>query len=318
MGGKARKTTSLLSLTPSKAEIPLLPQQLIAPPENDDDEHGSCGDEVPSVAASDAVHQLLKQKAAQAAMQQEQAAQLEHLSWSPYFHPIQVHLKSSAAPKRALLILPMKVQSTYFDCKSNLLRRPPTLGDLIMMSRRRSYQRKAIQTRRQNVPMEFMKNAVQCCISGTNNGTRRLQRKWKRQIQLKLMSENEILLPYSSKYPAIICLSINHHFVDCHFSMLSHENGSDIVMVARYAQSNTLIVISHRAMSSYLKLHKFKSLQWQADPGVTLIFAMLKSLSHNSISPFSFIKISSRWVGAEIEANLANLLEAVKTFSFSE
>lgn len=88
-------------------------------------------------------------------------------------------------------------------------------------------------------------------------------------------------------------------------------------------QSNTLIVISHRAMSSYLKLHKFKalqvcvqisttllirsitmgisfsdnvvkqhlnhpgSMQWQADPGVTLIFAMLKNLSHNSISPFS-------------------------------
>ncbi|GMP69996.1 hypothetical protein CsSME_00029042 [Camellia sinensis var. sinensis] len=89
-------------------------------------------------------------------------------------------------------------------------------------------------------------------------------------------------------------------------------------MLAHLLQSNTLIVISHRAMSSYLKLHKFKALQWQADPGVTLIFAMLKSLSHNSISPFSFIEISSRWVGAEIEENLANLLEAVKTFSFWE
>ncbi|GMJ06575.1 hypothetical protein HRI_004326700 [Hibiscus trionum] len=59
-----------------------------------------------------------------------------------------------------------------FDRESNntvVIRRPPTLGELIMMSRRRSYQRKAAQIREKNISMEFLKErATGCCIFGTD------------------------------------------------------------------------------------------------------------------------------------------------------
>ncbi|XWS61047.1 hypothetical protein CRYUN_Cryun07bG0092200 [Craigia yunnanensis] len=58
-----------------------------------------------------------------------------------------------------------------FDRESNntvVIRRPPTLGELIMMSRRRSYQRKAAQIRKKHLSMEFLKErAPGCCIFGT-------------------------------------------------------------------------------------------------------------------------------------------------------
>ncbi|MBA0806450.1 hypothetical protein Gohar_005903 [Gossypium harknessii] len=59
-----------------------------------------------------------------------------------------------------------------FDRESNntvIIRKPPTLGELIMMSRRRSYQRKAAQIREKNISMEFLKErrAPGCCIFGT-------------------------------------------------------------------------------------------------------------------------------------------------------
>eukprot|EP00257_Ricinus_communis_P000965 XP_002510900.2 uncharacterized protein LOC8266021 isoform X1 [Ricinus communis] len=61
------------------------------------------------------------------------------------------------------------------NCNSNrasdnivTTKRTPTLGELIMMSRRRSCQRKAIQMGNRNLPMEFMNSkSFGCCIFGT-------------------------------------------------------------------------------------------------------------------------------------------------------
>ncbi|WRX17611.1 hypothetical protein QQP08_010098 [Theobroma cacao] len=58
-----------------------------------------------------------------------------------------------------------------FDRESNntvVIRRPATLGELIMMSRRMSYQRKAVLMPEQHLSMEFLKErAPGCCIFGT-------------------------------------------------------------------------------------------------------------------------------------------------------
>ncbi|KAA8539838.1 hypothetical protein F0562_026530 [Nyssa sinensis] len=87
--------------------------------------------------------------------------------------------------------IPLKLQSKDFDHESNcsvVIRKPVTLGELIMMSRRRSYMRKAVQMRRQNLSMEFMKkSAFGCCIFGTSNRLAGLRGKWKRQLRLKLV-----------------------------------------------------------------------------------------------------------------------------------
>ncbi|KAL7146458.1 hypothetical protein ABFS83_06G042200 [Erythranthe nasuta] len=70
----------------------------------------------------------------------------------------------------------------------SLVRRPLlTLGELIVMSRRRSCQRKVISMPKQP-SMDFLKgNAFACGILGSGNGLRGLHTKWKRQLQLKLM-----------------------------------------------------------------------------------------------------------------------------------
>ncbi|KAE8662106.1 putative Cell cycle regulated microtubule associated protein [Hibiscus syriacus] len=59
-----------------------------------------------------------------------------------------------------------------FELETNytvVIRRPPTLEELIMMSRRRSYQRKAAQIREKNISTEFLEErAPGCCIFGTD------------------------------------------------------------------------------------------------------------------------------------------------------
>ncbi|XP_031258287.1 uncharacterized protein LOC116116335 [Pistacia vera] len=63
------------------------------------------------------------------------------------------------------------MKSKEFDDESNssvVIRRPTTLGELIMISRRRSYQMKAAQIRKQNLSMEFARRASGCCIFGTS------------------------------------------------------------------------------------------------------------------------------------------------------
>ncbi|XP_027103904.1 uncharacterized protein [Coffea arabica] len=82
-------------------------------------------------------------------------------------------------------------QKEDIDCERNYsaaLRKPHTLGELIMMSRRRSYQRKAFQMQTQNLSKDFMKkNAVGRWILGSSNFVGRFHRRWTRQLQLKLL-----------------------------------------------------------------------------------------------------------------------------------
>ncbi|KAL1816363.1 hypothetical protein DCAR_0520750 [Daucus carota subsp. sativus] len=71
--------------------------------------------------------------------------------------------------------------------RSLAVKRPSTLGELILMSRRRSYQRKANLMREQDLSMEFMKKSMLgCCRVGSGNKIKGLQEKWKQQLQLKL------------------------------------------------------------------------------------------------------------------------------------
>ncbi|KAK1361025.1 hypothetical protein POM88_045499 [Heracleum sosnowskyi] len=67
-----------------------------------------------------------------------------------------------------------------------VVKRPLTLGEQILISRRRSYHRKAILMRDQNHSLEFMKQSVLgCCMVGSVNKMKRLQGKWKKHLQLK-------------------------------------------------------------------------------------------------------------------------------------
>ncbi|KAK4559957.1 hypothetical protein RGQ29_008949 [Quercus rubra] len=87
---------------------------------------------------------------------------------------------------------PLEPKSKHNDRQSNssvMVRKAPTLGELIMMSRRRSLQRKAAQMRKQNLSMDLMKNrAFGCCIfiSGSKM-MEGLHRKGMHLPRLKLM-----------------------------------------------------------------------------------------------------------------------------------
>ncbi|KAL8148182.1 uncharacterized protein LOC141706185 [Apium graveolens] len=71
--------------------------------------------------------------------------------------------------------------------RSLVAKRPSTLGELILMSRRRSFHRKANLMREQDLSMEFMKtNVLGCCMVGSGKRIKGLQGKWKQQLQLKL------------------------------------------------------------------------------------------------------------------------------------
>ncbi|KFK26776.1 hypothetical protein AALP_AA8G292200 [Arabis alpina] len=64
--------------------------------------------------------------------------------------------------------LPEEVKLTTASDNMNIgfpVRTPQTLGELIMMSRRRSYMRRAVEMSKQNPSMEFTKNGAEsCCI----------------------------------------------------------------------------------------------------------------------------------------------------------
>ncbi|PIN11813.1 hypothetical protein CDL12_15580 [Handroanthus impetiginosus] len=82
----------------------------------------------------------------------------------------------------------IQVKEFLHERNSSQVRRPLlTLGVLIVMSRRRIYQRKVNKMHKQP-SMDFMKrNAFSCCVFGSDIGTSGLHMKWKRQFQLKLM-----------------------------------------------------------------------------------------------------------------------------------
>ena len=65
---------------------------------------------------------------------------------------------------------PLEPKSKHNDRQSNssvMVRKAPTLGELIMMSRRRSLQRKAAQMRKQNLSMVKFKPLLPICLSLT-------------------------------------------------------------------------------------------------------------------------------------------------------
>ncbi|XP_042479303.1 uncharacterized protein LOC122060172 [Macadamia integrifolia] len=67
-----------------------------------------------------------------------------------------------------------------------LVRRPPTLGELILMSRKRSYNWNATQTRKESLALGFMKKkAFGCCFFGTS-GSRIDDSSRGRQMQMQM------------------------------------------------------------------------------------------------------------------------------------
>ncbi|KAL1819996.1 hypothetical protein ACET3Z_014865 [Daucus carota] len=83
--------------------------------------------------------------------------------------------------------LPSRVPDMNYELDQKLVvKKPLTLGEQILISRKRSYHRKANLMRDQNHSMEFMKKSVLgCCMAGSVNKIKRLQGKWKKHLQLK-------------------------------------------------------------------------------------------------------------------------------------
>ncbi|CBI24501.3 unnamed protein product, partial [Vitis vinifera] len=86
---------------------------------------------------------------------------------------------------------PPELQNKGLDRETNssvIVRRAPTLGELIMKSRRRSYRRKAVQMRKHNLSVGFTKKrAFGCWIFGTGGSRIGGLLGKKRQPRLKLV-----------------------------------------------------------------------------------------------------------------------------------
>lgn len=89
---------------------------------------------------------------------------LSFLEWLfPLFPPHSGFLQKVEHSKDSLS--PPDLKSKHFDHEDNgsvVVRRPTTLGELIMMSRRRSYRRKAVQMRKQNLSMVNLHYLLLC------------------------------------------------------------------------------------------------------------------------------------------------------------
>ncbi|KAF9668269.1 hypothetical protein SADUNF_Sadunf15G0111400 [Salix dunnii] len=117
----------------------------------------------------------------------EGAAFLECLF--PLYTPKSGFLGKASHPRKESFTPELISREFDYERKSSaMIRKPLTLGELIMMSRRRSCQRKAVHMRKQNLSMKFMdKNAFGCGIFGTSiNMIEGLQRKM-RQPRLKII-----------------------------------------------------------------------------------------------------------------------------------
>ncbi|KAL3521461.1 hypothetical protein ACH5RR_019610 [Cinchona calisaya] len=113
------------------------------------------------------------------------------LEWLfPLLTPQSNFLEKVGCSEKGVSYTQTKMQKDDIECERNYsaaIRKPYTLGELIMMSRGRSYQRKALHMRTQNLSTDFMKrNALGCCIIGSSNFIGRFHRRWTRQLQLKL------------------------------------------------------------------------------------------------------------------------------------
>ncbi|KAJ8552756.1 hypothetical protein K7X08_020149 [Anisodus acutangulus] len=109
----------------------------------------------------------------------------------PLLSPNTSFLQNCSNPEKGGSHVPPKALNNNQDRDNNCsikIRHALTLGELIMMSRRRSYQRKTIQKHKRSFSKEMMDNDVfGCCIFGISNSIGELHNKWKRQLQLKLI-----------------------------------------------------------------------------------------------------------------------------------
>ncbi|XP_038685568.1 uncharacterized protein LOC119985359 [Tripterygium wilfordii] len=94
------------------------------------------------------------------------ASFLEYLF--PLHPPASGFLDKAGHTDMSSRIPPEQTHKYYgYENDSNIMvRRPPTLGELIMMSRRRSCQRKAVQMREHKLSKEFNKRTLGCCFFG--------------------------------------------------------------------------------------------------------------------------------------------------------
>ncbi|KAJ8536714.1 hypothetical protein K7X08_035115 [Anisodus acutangulus] len=108
----------------------------------------------------------------------------------PLLSPNTSFLQNCSNPEKGGPHVPPKALNNNQEHDNNCsikIRHALTLGELITMSRRSSYQRKTIQMQKRSFSKEMMDNdAFGCCIFGISNSIGELHNKWMRQLQLKL------------------------------------------------------------------------------------------------------------------------------------